>query len=356
MATRTRPGVSGLSLNAPSSTIAHIEKGTLMTGFHRSLVVSVIILIISTGIASYVHAASPPLWPPPSLYILPVAVAGSTTAFIPSQDAPTHGAWASYAYKVGQTDNSYSIDIYPSSTAAIQASQAANQNGQPLITYTFTNPNPFHVWLYVEGSSHAVVAGAVVKNVAVEVVYYGPSGLQQSTDSRQWAPYAKRAYTILSALVSRTKHFHAPSDAIRNGAFIHFVRDVSTDSSQCRNDMSVALNADNAYVKDQASAANALQVINTALDACRSGQGSVTTELAKMSIALKPYASVAQIGIDWRSGMGAYEEALGLMASPLNGGATVPSQYITSAITSGVTSFVNAGNLTSQIRRQWHIG
>jgi hypothetical protein len=322
----------------------------------RVLAMLALIAISSAGFIDVASAASIALWPPSSLYILPATIAGDVTALVPSQNAPTQGALQSYTYKIGQGDNNYSVDIYPSPTLATQASQAANQNGQPLITYTFTNPNPFHVWLYVEGSSHAVVAGAVVKNVTVEVVYYGPSDLQQSTDSRQWSPYAKHAYTILSALVSRTKHFHAPSDAIRNAALIRFARDVSTDSSRCRNDFSVALNADNAYARGEASAADTLHSINTALDACRIGQGTVTTALANMSIALRPYPSVAQIGIDWRSGMGAYEEALGLMASPLNGGATVPSQYITSAITSGVTSFVNASVLTSQTKKQWHIG
>ena len=314
--------------------------------------------LIAISSAGFIHAASAAsiaLWPPSSLYILPARIAGDVTALVPSQNAPTQGALQSYAYKIGQGDNNYSVDIYPSPTLATQASQAANQNGQPLITYTFTNPNPFHVWLYVEGSSYAVVAGAVVKNVAVEVVYYGPSDLQQSTDSRQWAPYAKRAFTILSALVSRTKHFQPPSDAARNAAFIRFTTNISLDTVQCRQTFSSALAADNAYAGGRESGFTTLQAINVALTACRAGQGTVTTALDGMAMALKPYPSVTQIATDWRSGMGAYEEALGLMASPLNGGASVPARYITDAITTAVTSFINASNLTAQTKKQWHI-
>jgi len=301
------------------------------------------------------RASAAALWPPASLYVLPATIAGSTTSFIPSQDAPGQGALQSYAYTIAQGENTYNVDIYPSRAVALKASQVASQQGQPLIVYTFKAPNPFHLWADADESTGAIMAGAAVGNITLYVVYHGAGAMQQSSDPRQWAPYARHALTILAALVSRTQGFRAPSDAARNTAFLRFVHTVVNDSLQCRQTFSDALNAYNAYNQGRGNALAVSQSVAVALDACRTSEGMIQTATTDMPLSLKPYDAVARIGMDWQSGIGAYREALGLMGSPVNGGARVPSSYITNYITAGVTSFINAGSLTDQVKKQWHI-
>jgi hypothetical protein len=296
------------------------------------------------------RANAAPLWPPASLYVLPATIAGSTTSLIPSQDAPQQGALQSYAYTIGQGDNTYNVDIYSSHAVALQASQTASQQGQPLIVYTFKAPNPFRLWADADETTGAIMAGATVNNITLYVVYHGASTMQQSSDPHQWAPYARHALTIVTALIARTQSFHAPSDAARNAAFLRFVHTVVYDTLQCRQTFSTALNAYNAYSRGRGSAFAVSQSVAIALDGCRTSEGMIQTATTDMPLSLKPYDTVARIGMDWQSGVGAYREALGLMGSPINGGARVPSSYITNYITAGVTSFINAGNLTNQVK------